>query len=74
LLKLVRLPAWLEILVSVVLLDYTLFMWHYLTHKVPVVWRLHQAHHVPVPNTGLRPEHFYRIRISPKKGWGLVER
>jgi sterol desaturase/sphingolipid hydroxylase (fatty acid hydroxylase superfamily) len=46
LLKLVRLPAPLEIVLSLVLLDYTLFIWHYLTHKLPLLWRFHRAHHV----------------------------
>jgi sterol desaturase/sphingolipid hydroxylase (fatty acid hydroxylase superfamily) len=46
LLKLGRLPIWAELLFSVVLLDYTLYMWHYLTHKVPFLWRFHLVHHV----------------------------
>jgi len=46
LLKLVRLPASLDILLSLVLLDYTLYLWHYLNHRVPFLWRFHKAHHV----------------------------
>ncbi|GFO70738.1 sterol desaturase [Geomonas limicola] len=46
LLKLVRLPVPLEVCLAVLLLDYTLFIWHYLTHKVPFLWRFHLAHHV----------------------------
>lgn len=46
LLKLRRLPVWAELLLSVVLLDYTLYLWHFLTHKVPFLWRFHLAHHV----------------------------
>lgn len=46
LLKLRRLPVWTDLLLSVVLLDYTLYMWHYLTHKVPFLWRFHLTHHV----------------------------
>lgn len=46
LLKLVRLPMALELLLSVALLDYTLYIWHYLTHKVPFLWRFHKFHHV----------------------------
>jgi sterol desaturase/sphingolipid hydroxylase (fatty acid hydroxylase superfamily) len=33
LLKLVRLPAWLEVSLAVVLMDYTLYLWHVLTHR-----------------------------------------
>jgi len=46
LLKLMRLPRWVELPLAVVLLDYTLFVWHVLTHKVPFLWRFHQSHHV----------------------------
>lgn len=45
LLKLVRLPAFLEIPLAVALLDYTLYLWHVLTHRVPFLWRFHQVHH-----------------------------
>jgi sterol desaturase/sphingolipid hydroxylase (fatty acid hydroxylase superfamily) len=45
LLKLFRLPAALETALSLVLLDYTLYLWHVLTHKVPLLWRFHKAHH-----------------------------
>jgi len=46
LLKMRPLPVWVEVLLSVALLDYTLYIWHYLTHKVPFLWRFHLAHHV----------------------------
>jgi sterol desaturase/sphingolipid hydroxylase (fatty acid hydroxylase superfamily) len=46
LLKLGRLPVGAELLLSVVLLDYTLYVWHYLTHKTPFLWRFHRVHHV----------------------------
>lgn len=28
------------------LLDYTMYLWHVATHRVPVLWRLHRVHHV----------------------------
>lgn len=46
LLKKRPLPAWLELTLSVVLLDYTLYLWHVAAHKVPLLWRFHEAHHV----------------------------
>ena len=45
LLNLVRLPLAVELALSVLLLDYTLYLWHRLTHKLPLLWRFHQAHH-----------------------------
>lgn len=45
LLKIVRLPGWLELPLAVALMDYSLYAWHVWTHKGPL-WRFHQAHHV----------------------------
>jgi sterol desaturase/sphingolipid hydroxylase (fatty acid hydroxylase superfamily) len=66
LLKLLRLPMWLEIVLAVVLLDYTLFVWHVLTHKVPVLWRFHLVHHADLDldaTTALR-FHFGELVLS----------
>ena len=46
LLKWLRLPRWLENPLAVMLLDYTLYLWHVLTHRVPFLWRFHKVHHV----------------------------
>jgi sterol desaturase/sphingolipid hydroxylase (fatty acid hydroxylase superfamily) len=46
LLKLRPLPQWFEISCSVVLLDYGLYVWHVLTHKLPPLWRFHRVHHL----------------------------
>ena len=66
LLKLVRLPAWLEIALAVVLLDYTLYVWHMLTHRVPLLWRCHVVHHADLEldaSTALR-FHFGELALS----------
>lgn len=66
LLKLVRLPAWVEVAAAVVLLDYTLYLWHVLTHRVPWLWRFHVVHHIDLDldaTTALR-FHFAELVIS----------
>jgi sterol desaturase/sphingolipid hydroxylase (fatty acid hydroxylase superfamily) len=45
LVKQLRLPAWAEVGLAVVLLDYTLYVWHVLTHKAPLLARFHRVHH-----------------------------
>jgi sterol desaturase/sphingolipid hydroxylase (fatty acid hydroxylase superfamily) len=45
LVKRLNLPAWLEVPLAILLLDYTLYLWHVLTHKNPWLWRVHQPHH-----------------------------
>jgi sterol desaturase/sphingolipid hydroxylase (fatty acid hydroxylase superfamily) len=65
-LKLVRLPAWLEVALAVVLLDYTLYLWHVLTHRAPFLWRFHVVHHVDLDldaSTALR-FHFAELVLS----------
>lgn len=39
------LPDWLRDGLAVVLMDYTLYWWHVVNHRVPFLYRFHQAHH-----------------------------
>jgi sterol desaturase/sphingolipid hydroxylase (fatty acid hydroxylase superfamily) len=36
----------LRIGMSLLLLDYTLWFWHWINHRVPFFWRFHSVHHV----------------------------
>jgi sterol desaturase/sphingolipid hydroxylase (fatty acid hydroxylase superfamily) len=40
-----RLPPPLHLILAVVLLDYTMYVWHVLAHRVPWLWRFHVVHH-----------------------------
>lgn len=46
LLRMASLPTWMETAIAILLLDYTLYVWHVLTHRVPWLWRMHIVHHV----------------------------
>ncbi len=66
LLKRIRVPLWLETLLAVALLDYTLYVWHILTHRVPFLWRFHAIHHVDLDmdaSTAIR-FHFGELAVS----------
>lgn len=69
LLRLVRLPGWLELPLSVVLLDYTLFIWHYLTHRVPALWRLHRAHHADLDMDASTALRFHPVEMLCSAPW-----
>ena len=59
-------PAWMKQITAVLLLDYTLYIWHILTHRVPVLWRFHRVHHIDREmdaSTAFR-FHFGEIAIS----------
>jgi sterol desaturase/sphingolipid hydroxylase (fatty acid hydroxylase superfamily) len=66
LLKIFRLPKFLETALAVILLDYTLYLWHVLTHKLPFLWRFHRIHHADLDltaSTAIR-FHFAEMTIS----------
>jgi sterol desaturase/sphingolipid hydroxylase (fatty acid hydroxylase superfamily) len=66
LLKQAALPRALEIASAVVLLDYTLYVWHVLTHRVSWLWRFHLVHHADLDldaSTALR-FHFGELLFS----------
>jgi sterol desaturase/sphingolipid hydroxylase (fatty acid hydroxylase superfamily) len=75
LLKAARLPRGLELALAVVLLDYTLWVWHVLTHKLPFLWRFHRVHHADRDlraTTALR-FHFAEMLLSvPWRGAQVV--
>jgi sterol desaturase/sphingolipid hydroxylase (fatty acid hydroxylase superfamily) len=66
LLRLISLPGWVRVAATIVLLDYTLWFWHWLNHKVPFLWRFHSVHHVDRDldaSTGIR-FHFGELGLS----------
>jgi sterol desaturase/sphingolipid hydroxylase (fatty acid hydroxylase superfamily) len=61
-----RLPRWLHVALDVLLLDYTLYVWHVLVHRVRWLWRFHLVHHVDLDldaSTALR-FHFGELAAS----------
>ncbi len=64
LLALIALPDWLEVVIALVVLDFAVWLQHLLSHKVPLLWRLHQVHHADPTmdlTTGIR---FHPIEIA----------
>jgi sterol desaturase/sphingolipid hydroxylase (fatty acid hydroxylase superfamily) len=68
----VGLLHWLDVprpwslVIAVLLLDYTLWIWHWANHRVPFLWRFHLAHHVDLDldaSTALR-FHFGELVLS----------
>ena len=38
-------PFWLEVVVVFLVLDFAIWLQHLLSHKIPILWRLHRVHH-----------------------------
>lgn len=61
-----RAPRWVKVGAAIVLMDYTLYVWHVLTHRVPLLWRFHRPHHADIEmdaSTALR-FHFGEMALS----------
>lgn len=51
------LPAWAAAGVTLLVLDFAVYLQHVMVHAVPVLWRLHRVHHADLgfdATTGLR--------------------
>jgi sterol desaturase/sphingolipid hydroxylase (fatty acid hydroxylase superfamily) len=73
LLRMLSGPQWLRDLAAVVLLDYTLYLWHITTHRLPWLWRFHLVHHVDLDldaTTGLR---FHAGEIAASVPWRAAQ-
>lgn len=67
-------PLWIEIALTVLLLDLAIYWQHRLMHIVPVLWRLHRVHHSDTGfdfSTGVR-FHPLEIALSMALKLGLV--
>ena len=56
-------PFWLAVIVSVVILDFIIYLQHVMVHAIPALWRLHRVHHADLDidvTTGAR---FHPIEI-----------
>ena len=60
------LPFWLAAILSVLILDFVIYLQHIMFHAVPVLWRLHRMHHADLDfdvTTGAR-FHPFEIVLS----------
>lgn len=60
------LPCWARDAVAFLLLDYTIYIWHVLTHRIPFLWRFHVVHHadLDMDTTTAMRFHFVDMAIS----------
>jgi len=41
----IEMPHWQKTLITVLILDFMLYIWHLLNHVIPFLWDLHRVHH-----------------------------
>lgn len=57
-------PLWLEIAVAVLALDLALWAQHLVTHKVPLLWRIHRVHHADLDMDVTTAIRFHPVEIA----------
>lgn len=73
LLKRAGLPVWVEAMLAVVLMDYTLYVWHVLTHRVPFLWRFHVVHHADLDLDASTAVRFHFAELVVSVGWRAAQ-
>ena len=66
-------PPWARDLLGVVLMDYTFYLWHVLTHKVPALWRLHLVHHVDLDLDASTAVRFHAVDMLVSAPWRYAQ-
>jgi sterol desaturase/sphingolipid hydroxylase (fatty acid hydroxylase superfamily) len=73
LVKLAPLPAWAETALGVALMDYTLFLWHVLTHRLPFLWRMHVVHHADLDLSASTALRFHFAELAASAPWRAAQ-
>lgn len=62
-------PEWLRDMFGVLLMDYTFYIWHRLTHKVPWLWRFHLVHHIDMDMDASTAIRFHALDMMISTPW-----
>lgn len=69
-----RLPGTIaQTAAAVLLLDYGLYVWHVLTHKVPFLWRFHLVHHIDLDLDASTAVRFHAGEMLLSVPWRLLQ-
>ena len=67
------LPPLLRDGLSVLAMDYTIYVWHVLTHKVPFLWRFHLVHHVDLDLDSTTALRFHAVDMLISIPWRAAQ-
>jgi len=56
-------PDWLAIVMTLLLLDFAIYCQHIVSHKWPLLWRLHQVHHTDLEFDATTAVRFHPLEI-----------
>ena len=62
------LPLSLSIIISIIVMDFVIYLQHVLVHAVPILWRLHRVHHADLDYDVTTGSRFHPIEIFISMG------
>src|SRR4051812_13073051 len=65
-------PAWIKVVLSLLVLDLAIWAQHLASHKVPLFWRLHQVHHADRDIDVTTAVRFHPVEIALSMLWKIV--
>lgn len=65
-------PAWIKIVVALLVLDLAIWAQHWASHKVPLFWRLHQVHHADRDIDVTTAVRFHPVEIGLSMIWKIA--
>jgi sterol desaturase/sphingolipid hydroxylase (fatty acid hydroxylase superfamily) len=66
-------PAWARDAAAFLLLDYTIYLWHVLTHKIPFLWRFHLVHHIDMDLDTTTALRFHALDMALSIPWRAAQ-
>jgi sterol desaturase/sphingolipid hydroxylase (fatty acid hydroxylase superfamily) len=68
-----KLPPLPEKILGVALLDYSLYWWHILLHRLPFLWRIHLVHHADLALDSSTAVRFHGLEFLASIPWRLAQ-
>ncbi|WP_412553451.1 sterol desaturase family protein [Shimia sp. MIT1388] len=63
-----KLPVAIEVILAILILDFAIWLQHLITHKVPLLWRLHRVHHADPDFDVTTAIRFHPVEIALSMG------
>jgi sterol desaturase/sphingolipid hydroxylase (fatty acid hydroxylase superfamily) len=70
---LLGISPWLAVPLGVLWLDYTLYLWHILTHQMPFLWRFHLVHHADLDLSATTALRFHAGELAASVPWRAAQ-
>jgi sterol desaturase/sphingolipid hydroxylase (fatty acid hydroxylase superfamily) len=65
-------PAWIKLVIALIVLDLAIWAQHLASHKIPLLWRLHQVHHADRDIDVTTAIRFHPMEIGLSMLWKIV--